>query len=82
MKYFVSYKYHRMQEEVNENNEKVLKQWDSYSNDVFDIDFSINNLDDIRTLENYIYNVLKKECEVRNQDITALLLLSFNKLED
>lgn len=74
-KYFIGYKYHRIQEEVNENNEKIIKQWDSYSNDEFIIDYSLDSIEDIRKLENHIYRILKKECKKQNQQVTALLIL-------
>jgi len=80
MKYFIAYKYHRIEETFNEKNEKVVKQWDSYSSDALNLDFEIKSLEDVQRAEKYLYDLLNKEV-IETQKVTALLLLSFQKLE-
>ena len=80
MKYYISYKYHRIEERV-ENNEKKKIEWSSYSSDSFDIDFEIKNEQDIDKLHHFIFDKLKPDCEIRNQQLTALLILGIFKLE-
>jgi len=82
MKYYISYKYHRIEEIVDEITfEKKIKHWDSFSSDSFEIGFEIKNEQDIDKLHHFIFDKLKPECEIRNQQLTALLILCVYKLE-
>lgn len=79
-KYFLSYKYHRVEEYINENNEKVIKQWDSYSSDPVMLDFQIRTFEDVQKAEKFLFDFLRRECEPLNQNVTALLLLGYHEL--
>ena len=89
-KYFVGYRYDRRKKElrsVQDQNGNMLErevsvQFSSYSSDVVSVGNKIKTLEDIQALELQIFNNLKPELEIRDQEIIGLLVMGLYELEE
>lgn len=80
MKYYIGYKYDRIQNIVDVNGESQDVTYSSYSSDELIIDFEIRTLEDIRKVELFLFGKLNKNIP-KDQQIISLLLLGIFKLE-